>query len=83
MGLNRASRRSLLGCLRLRVSDIETSKRYWPDAIAGYRTKIEKELEKICEDILSVLDENLIKSAESGESKVFYAKVSRCNFRLL
>ena len=62
---------------------IYTLKRYWSDAIAGYRTKIEKELEKICEDILSVLDENLIKSAESGESKVFYAKVSRCNFRLL
>jgi hypothetical protein len=41
----------------------------------GYRTKIEAELEKICEDILSVLDEHLIKSAESGESKVFYAKV--------
>lgn len=40
-----------------------------------YRGKIEKELESICDDILSVLDDHLIKAAESGESKVFYAKV--------
>jgi len=32
-------------------------------------------LNKICGDILSVLDENLIPSAESGESKVFYNKM--------
>jgi len=47
----------------------------WLELIKGYRTKIETELEKICEDILAVLDEHLIKSAESGESKVFYAKM--------
>ncbi|KAH8927372.1 14-3-3 1 protein [Atractiella rhizophila] len=44
-------------------------------AIKGYREKIEKELEGICEDILEVLDQHLIKSAESGESKVFYHKM--------
>jgi len=43
--------------------------------IKEYRTKVEKELQKICNDILSVLDENLIPSAESGESKVFYNKM--------
>jgi len=43
--------------------------------IKEYRTKVEKELVKICGDILSVLDENLIPSAESGESKVFYNKM--------
>ncbi|KAM0792952.1 hypothetical protein ACM66B_002710 [Microbotryomycetes sp. NB124-2] len=44
-------------------------------AIKAYREKIEAELASICEDILKVLDEHLIKSAESGESKVFYHKM--------
>mmetsp|Transcript_23093 Transcript_23093/g.92401 ORF Transcript_23093/g.92401 Transcript_23093/m.92401 type:complete len:257 (-) Transcript_23093:218-988(-) len=40
-----------------------------------YRTKIEEELAKICEDILDILEKNLIASAKSGESKVFYYKM--------
>jgi len=43
--------------------------------IKEYRTKIEAELAKICEDILEVLDKHLIPSAKSGESKVFYHKM--------
>lgn len=43
--------------------------------IKEYRQKIEAELAKICEDILEVLDDHLIKSAQSGESKVFYQKM--------
>ena len=43
--------------------------------IKEYRQKIEGELAKICEDILSVLDKHLIPSAKSGESKVFYHKM--------
>jgi 14-3-3 protein epsilon len=43
--------------------------------IKEYRQKIEKELAGICEDILDTLDKNLIPSAESGESKVFYHKM--------
>ncbi|KAK9456256.1 BMH1 protein [Dipodascopsis uninucleata] len=43
--------------------------------IKEYRQKIEEELAKICEDILSVLDDHLIKSAKTGESKVFYYKM--------
>ena len=43
--------------------------------IKEYRQKIEAELAKICEDILEVLDNHLIKSAQSGESKVFYHKM--------
>jgi len=43
--------------------------------IRSYREKIEAELAKICEDILSVLDQHLIPTAESGESKVFYHKM--------
>lgn len=40
-----------------------------------YRARIENELNKICQDILELLDENLIPSAKSGESKVFYNKM--------
>lgn len=43
--------------------------------IKSYRSKIEEELGKICEDILDVLDKHLIPSAASGESKVFYHKM--------
>jgi len=44
--------------------------------IKTYREKIETELAKICEDILDVLEKHLIPSAASGESKVFYHKMS-------
>jgi len=43
--------------------------------IKEYRQKIEEELQKICEDILEVLDQHLIASAKTGESKVFYHKM--------
>jgi len=43
--------------------------------IKEYRTKVENELSNICNDILSVLDEHLIPTSNSGESKVFYYKM--------
>jgi len=43
--------------------------------IQEYRQKIETELEKVCQDVLDVLDESLIPKAESGESRVFYHKM--------
>ncbi|KAI0217561.1 hypothetical protein L0F63_000316 [Massospora cicadina] len=43
--------------------------------IKEYRQKVEAELSDICKDILSVLDQYLISSAESSESKVFYYKM--------
>ncbi|KAL8414635.1 hypothetical protein RB594_005736 [Gaeumannomyces avenae] len=43
--------------------------------IREYRQKIEAELEKVCQDVLDVLDESLIPNAASGESKVFYHKM--------
>jgi len=43
--------------------------------IKEYRTKIERELATICNDILKVLDDHLIPTATSGESKVFYYKM--------
>lgn len=43
--------------------------------IKEYRNKVEKELSEICQDILSVLDQHLIASSTTGESKVFYYKM--------
>jgi len=43
--------------------------------IKEYRSKIEAELSQICHDILTVLDDNLIPSSTTGESKVFYYKM--------
>ncbi|KAL2180343.1 14-3-3 domain-containing protein [Thermothelomyces heterothallicus CBS 202.75] len=43
--------------------------------IREYRQKIENELEKVCQDVLEVLDESLIPNASTGESKVFYHKM--------
>ncbi|MCO5548919.1 hypothetical protein L7F22_002382 [Adiantum nelumboides] len=43
--------------------------------IKEYRSKIEAELSKICESILSLLDSHLIPSASPSESKVFYLKM--------
>ena len=46
--------------------------------IRDYRFKIESELEKVCQDVLDVLDEALIPNAATGESKVFYHKMCVC-----
>jgi len=43
--------------------------------VKDYREKIEGELTEICNDILGVLDEHLVPSATSSESKVFYLKM--------
>jgi len=40
-----------------------------------YRSKVEAELADVCNDILGVLDQHLIPSAQAGESKVFYHKM--------
>ena len=45
------------------------------NTIREYRKKIEEELERVCQDVLNVLDDSLIPKAESGESKVFYHKM--------
>ncbi|KAK4528313.1 hypothetical protein GAYE_SCF54G6250 [Galdieria yellowstonensis] len=48
-----------------------------------YRKKIENELSSICKDILSILEDNLIPSSKSGESKVFYLKMKGDYYRYL
>jgi len=52
--------------------------------LAGqYRNKVEEELNKICRDILDLLDEHLIKAATTSESKVFYYKMKGDYFRYI
>ncbi|KAF9536570.1 14-3-3 protein, partial [Lunasporangiospora selenospora] len=47
------------------------------------RAAIEKELTGICEDVLAVLTDHLLKHADGGESKVFYYKMKGDYFRYL
>ncbi|ORX45293.1 14-3-3-like protein [Hesseltinella vesiculosa] len=53
------------------------------EKIKTYRQKIEAELQDVCKDILEVLSNNLIPSAQGGESKVFYYKMKGDYFRYL
>ena len=48
-----------------------------------YSGKVEAELQKICDTILGLLDSNLISSASTGESKVFYQKMKADYFRYI
>lgn len=43
--------------------------------IKTYRKKVEGELSEICKSILTLLDQNLIPTSTTGESKVFYLKM--------
>ncbi|KAH8657234.1 14-3-3 domain-containing protein [Ilyonectria robusta] len=45
------------------------------NTLRGYRIKIENELEKICRDVLDLLDGSLIPNASTGESKALYYKM--------
>merc|ERR1712190_66946 len=48
-----------------------------------YCSKVEAELDKICDTILGLLDKNLITKATSGESKVFYQKMEADYYRYI
>ncbi|KAL4566063.1 hypothetical protein LXL04_030173 [Taraxacum kok-saghyz] len=43
--------------------------------VKDYRSKVENELKDLCAGILKLLESNLVPSASSGESKVFYLKM--------
>merc|ERR1711920_619828 len=48
-----------------------------------YCSKVETELQKICDTILGLLDGNLINKASTGESKVFYHKMKADYYRYI
>jgi len=43
--------------------------------LRDYKKKIETELNKFCNDILSLIENNLVKNATQPESKVFFLKM--------
>eukprot|EP00439_Symbiodinium_sp_Y106_P075408 s497_g14.t4 len=49
----------------------------------GYRSKVEAELQSICEDALALLRSNLVPNAEAGEAKTFYLKMQGDYYRYL
>eukprot|EP01018_Ginkgo_biloba_P006203 Gb_19801 [translate_table: standard] len=51
--------------------------------IKDYRQKVEQELSKICNDILTIIDQHLIPSSNSGESTVFFYKMKGDYYRYL
>uniref|UniRef100_A0A1I8G9B7 14-3-3 protein epsilon n=1 Tax=Macrostomum lignano TaxID=282301 RepID=A0A1I8G9B7_9PLAT len=53
------------------------------DVVRTFRTQVEQELKKICDDILVVLDSHLIPSATVAESRVFYYKMKGDYLRYL
>ncbi|XP_078523875.1 14-3-3 protein eta [Lissotriton helveticus] len=55
------------------------------EKVKAYREKIEKELETVCNDVLSLLDKFLIKNCNDFqyESKVFYLKMKGDYYRYL
>lgn len=53
------------------------------DIIKGYRSKIEKELEDICNDVLKLLDDPLIPNSKNPEARVFFMKMKGDYFRYL
>ena len=48
-----------------------------------YRVKVEAELNRICDEILSLIDTNLVPQSTSGECKVFYYKMKGDYFRYI
>ncbi|XP_003962741.1 14-3-3 protein beta/alpha-A [Takifugu rubripes] len=51
--------------------------------ITEYRKKVEQELEEICNKVLNLLAEYLIKNSENHESQVFYLKMKGDYYRYL
>merc|ERR1719389_1241060 len=51
--------------------------------VKAYKAKVEEELNKICNDILQLLEKDLIKDSLQPEPKVFYQKMKADYFRYL
>jgi len=67
------------------VEQKETSKGNTANAelARDYRVKVEKELNMICDEILSLLDKHLIQENTPGEPKVFYCKMKGDYYRYI
>jgi 14-3-3 protein epsilon len=55
--------------------EIEKGNKEHIPQIAAYRAKVEAEVDKICADLMNLLQLNLIPAAASDEAKIFYFKM--------
>jgi len=81
VGARRASLR-IIGSIKSK--EAEKGEKDKEVAVGAYQTKVEQELNTICEDILTLLDEKLIaKASASAEASVFYLKMKADYYRYL
>lgn len=70
------------------LSSIETKEKEKGDSdkvadISSYRQKVEEELEKICQELLTLLKDSLLPNDNTAEGKVFYLKMAGDYYRYL
>lgn len=75
IGSRRASWRVISNRLRLEEEKEKNGEEAKVERIKSYKSKVEKELRDICDDILVLLKEHLIDAATVVEGKVFYNKM--------
>merc|ERR1711862_350449 len=80
VGSRRAARRIITSVEQKEKSKGNEENAKWAKE---YCSKVEAELQKICDTILGLLDNNLILKASTGESKVFYQKMKADYFRYI
>lgn len=57
------------------ASEQQTPSSPFLEDIQGYKKRVEEELAEICQDALQLLDNTLVPSADSDETRVFYLKM--------
>merc|ERR1740130_2612069 len=81
VGARRASLR-IIGSIEAKEKEKNPDGEY-VTAVQSYKTRVEKELNDICEDILALLSSSLVKFAAQPEAKVFYLKMKADYYRYL
>lgn len=84
VGARRSSWRAMLGIEKKQSHDHEGSKKL--ELVSSYKAKIEAELTDLCNEVLDILDNYLIKESEKNSdpsSQVFYMKMKGDYLRYL
>eukprot|EP00325_Prymnesiales_sp_UTEX-LB-985_P010211 CAMPEP_0174714066 /NCGR_PEP_ID=MMETSP1094-20130205/16322_1 /TAXON_ID=156173 /ORGANISM="Chrysochromulina brevifilum, Strain UTEX LB 985" /LENGTH=240 /DNA_ID=CAMNT_0015913337 /DNA_START=32 /DNA_END=754 /DNA_ORIENTATION=+ len=79
VGARRASLR-IIGSIEAKEKEKASDK---ATLVTSYKSKVEQELNTICQDILQLLDHSLISKAENSEASVFYLKMKADYYRYL
>ena len=80
VGARRASLR-IIGSIKMKEEEKGTQR---TKLVETYQSRVEEELNTICEDILGLLDSNLIaKASSSAEATIFYLKMKADYYRYL